>query len=100
MIQWSWYIVTAGILQGLQATTHWYAKNALTQFGAEYTNARFVEQGKILTAAGVSAGIDMALYLVSKIAGAEHAQSVQMILEYDPQPPFDLTNVQKQNAIQ
>ncbi|NJM23349.1 MAG: DJ-1/PfpI family protein [Richelia sp. SM1_7_0] len=89
----------ADILQGLQATTHWYARNALTQFGAEYTGARFVEQQKIITAAGVSAGIDMALYLVSKIAGEDYAKSVQLVLEYDPQPLFDCGSLEKADAV-
>jgi transcriptional regulator GlxA family with amidase domain len=89
----------AGILDGIEATTHWYARNALAQFGAKYVNARFVEQGKVLTAAGVSAGIDMALYLVGKIAGEDYAQQVQLILEYDPQPPFDSGSLSKAPAI-
>lgn len=78
-----------GILQGLKATTHWYAKDYLSQFGAEYTNDRVVQQGKIITAAGVSAGIDMALYLAGEIAGKEMAQVIQLLIEYDPKPPFD-----------
>ncbi|MGB7293416.1 MAG: DJ-1/PfpI family protein [Thermodesulfobacteriota bacterium] len=79
----------AGILRELKATTHWYAKDYLSQFGAEYTNDRVVQQGKIITAAGVSSGIDMALHLAREIAGKEMAQVIQLLIEYDPTPPFD-----------
>ncbi len=79
----------AGILDGLKATTHWLTKDYLSQFGAEYTNDRVVQQGKIITAAGVSSGIDMALHLAGEIAGKEMAQVIQLLIEYDPMPPFD-----------
>jgi len=79
----------AGLLDGLRATTHWTRLDALREFGAEPVEERVVEQGKIITAAGVSAGIDMALYLTSVIAGKEFAQAIQLGIEYDPQPPFD-----------
>jgi transcriptional regulator GlxA family with amidase domain len=79
----------AGILKGLKATTHWYARDLLSRFGAEYVSERVVQQGKIITAAGVSSGIDMALHLAQQIAGKEMAQTIQLILEYDPKPPFD-----------
>jgi len=79
----------AGLLDGLRATTHWTRLDALREFGAEPAEERVVEQGKIITAAGVSAGIDMALYLTSVIAGKEFAQAIQLGIEYDPQPPFD-----------
>lgn len=85
----------AGLLKGKKATTHWIALRLLGQFGAEATTERIVEQGKIITAAGVSAGIDMALYLASKIAGEETAQAIQLSIEYDPQPPFDTGSVSK-----
>jgi putative intracellular protease/amidase len=85
----------AGILKGLQATTHWYARDFLPKFGAEYVAERFVQQGKIITAAGVSAGIDMALHLAAEIAGREIAESIQLIIEYDPQPPFDSGSIKK-----
>ena len=85
----------AGILQGLKATTHWYASNLLKQFGAEYANDRVVQQGKIITAAGVSAGIDMALHLAGEIAGKEAAQMIQLLIEYDPKPPFDSGSLMK-----
>jgi len=85
----------AGILQGLKATTHWYARDHLSQFGAEYTNERVVRQGKVITAAGVSAGIDMALHLAGEIAGKEVAQMIQLLIEYDPKPPFDSGSLMK-----
>ncbi|HEU5194074.1 MAG TPA: DJ-1/PfpI family protein [Methylomirabilota bacterium] len=78
----------AGILKGLEATTHWAAHEQLRDFGATPTLKRVVEQGKVVTAAGVSSGIDMALTLIARIAGDELAQSVQLGIEYDPQPPF------------
>jgi putative intracellular protease/amidase len=79
----------AGILDGLEATTHWLELETLRRFGATPVSRRVVEQGKVVTAAGVSAGIDMALVLASRIAGDEVAQAIQLGLEYDPQPPFD-----------
>jgi transcriptional regulator GlxA family with amidase domain len=79
----------AGILEGLRATTHWLFVDQLRGFGAEPTLERVVEQGKVVTAAGVSSGIDMALRLVQLIAGDDAAQAVQLSIEYDPQPPFD-----------
>ncbi len=79
----------AGLLEGLRATTHWIAYEALRSYGAEPTEERVVDEGKIVTAAGVSAGIDLALALLGRIAGAETAQAIQLVLEYDPQPPFD-----------
>ena len=85
----------AGLLKGLRATTHWYAKDLLAQFGAQYLSERMVQQGKIITAAGVSAGIDMALTLAEQIAGKEMAQTIQLILEYDPQPPFNSGSLKK-----
>lgn len=79
----------AGLLNGLKATSHWLAYDALRQLGAEPTEQRVVIEGKIITAAGVSAGIDMALTLVARECGAGIAQSIQLGIEYDPQPPFD-----------
>ena len=79
----------AGILEGLDATSYWLELETLAQFGARPVGERVVEQGKVITAAGVSAGIDMALYLVKRIYGDEAAQAVQLGIEYDPQPPFD-----------
>ena len=79
----------AGILDGLEATTHWLSLDALAELGARPVSSRVVEQGKVITAAGVSAGIDMALTLAARIAGEELAQAIQLGIEYDPQPPFD-----------
>ena len=79
----------AGILEGLRATTHLLFFDQLRASGAEPTLERVVEQGKVITAAGVSSGIDMALRLAQLIAGDEVAQAIQLSIEYDPQPPFD-----------
>ena len=79
----------AGLLAGLEATTHWMAMDTLATTGATPTRTRVVEQGKIITAAGVSAGIDMGLTLAARIAGDVVAQAIQLGIEYDPQPPFD-----------
>jgi putative intracellular protease/amidase len=79
----------AGLLRGRKATTHWLAYDELAKHGAEPTEQRVVQDGKIVTAAGVSAGIDMALTLASYVAGEQVAQGIQLGIEYDPQPPFD-----------
>ena len=79
----------AGLLEGKRATGHWLYLEPLRAFGADPVGGRFVEDGKVVTAAGVSAGIDMALHLVGQEAGPEVAQAVQLGIEYDPQPPFD-----------
>jgi transcriptional regulator GlxA family with amidase domain len=85
----------AGLLDGLEATTHWMAMETLASTGARPTGRRVVEQGKIITAAGVSAGIDMGLTLAAKIAGDDVAQAIQLGIEYDPQPPFDAGSPEK-----
>jgi putative intracellular protease/amidase len=79
----------AGVLEGLQATSHWLELETLRRFGAEPTGRRVVEQGKVITAAGVSSGIDMGLVLAARIAGEEIAKAIQLSIEYDPEPPFD-----------
>jgi putative intracellular protease/amidase len=79
----------AGLLTDLDATTHWAQAKLLNSTGARYTEQRVVQRGKIVTAAGVSAGIDMALTLAAQIAGDDVAKSLQLMIEYDPQPPFD-----------
>ena len=79
----------AGILRGLTATSHWLALDALRAFGAEPQSGRWVREGKVLTAAGVSAGIDMALALAALECGEGTAQAIQLGIEYDPQPPLD-----------
>jgi putative intracellular protease/amidase len=82
-------LAAAGILEGLEATTHWLSLDVLREYGAVPASRRVVEQGKVITAAGVSAGIDMALMLAARIAGDEVAQAIQLAIEYDPEPPFD-----------
>lgn len=85
----SYVLGAAGILRGLKATTHWAFLEGLSEFGAEPVAQRIVQDGKVITAAGVSAGIDMGLSLAARIAGDDFAKSVQLAIEYDPQPPFD-----------
>ena len=85
----------AGLLKDKPATTHWETMKLLRWFGANPTEARLVQQGNIITAAGVSAGIDLGLHLANEIAGQAVARSIQLMLEYDPQPPFDSGSVQK-----
>jgi putative intracellular protease/amidase len=75
----------AGVLDGLEATTYWPVLDQLER----PVRRRVVEQGKVITAAGVSAGIDMALTLAARIAGDDVAQAIQLGIEYDPAPPFD-----------
>ena len=79
----------AGLLEGVAATTHWSAYDELASYGAQPTEQRVVTSGRIMTGAGVSAGIDLALTLAADIAGPEVAQTIQLAIEYDPHPPFD-----------
>jgi putative intracellular protease/amidase len=88
-------LAAAGVLNGLEATTHWLELDLLGRLGANPTGRRVVEQGKVITAAGVSSGIDMALVLASRIAGDQFAQGIQLLIEYDPQPPFDAGSPEK-----
>ncbi len=81
-------LAAAGLLEGVEATTHWAARDELGRLGARYVERRVVEHERIVTSAGVSAGIDMALTLAARIAGDDVAQVIQLYLEYDPQPPF------------
>lgn len=86
----------AGILKGLPATTHWYKMSVLRMMGAKpQPDERMVRSGKIVTAAGVSAGIDLALWLAGEIVGRERAEAIQSTIEYDPHPPFDAGHVSK-----
>lgn len=78
----------AGLLDGQVATTHWAARDRLARYGATYVPERVVRRGKVITAAGVSAGIDMALELAAAIGGVSVAEALQLLIEYDPQPPF------------
>jgi transcriptional regulator GlxA family with amidase domain len=88
-------LAAAGLLDGAPATTHWLARDLLGELGAEVVPERIVEHGKIMTAAGVSSGIDMALHLVKTINGPEVAQAVQLGIEYDPEPPVDAGSPEK-----
>lgn len=88
----------AGLLQGLKATSHWMRVDDLAQYGAIPTRARVVDEGRVITAAGVSAGIDMALHLAARLANERTAQAIQLGLEYDPQPPFDCGSPDKAPA--
>jgi transcriptional regulator GlxA family with amidase domain len=85
----------AGVLEGKRATTHWAYREALTEFGADPVAERFVEDGKVITAAGVAAGIDMALLLVARMFDENVAKAVQLGIEYDPDPPFDSGSPEK-----
>ncbi|MDP6953459.1 MAG: DJ-1/PfpI family protein [Alphaproteobacteria bacterium] len=88
----------AGLLEGLPATTHWAAMERLAGYGALPRHERVVSTGKIVTAAGVSAGIDMALHLAEHVADRDTAEMLQLQIEYDPQPPFDSGSIAKAPA--
>ncbi|MFJ4897510.1 DJ-1/PfpI family protein [Streptomyces sp. NPDC088727] len=91
-------LAAAGLLEGRRATSHWLAVDTLKEYGAEPTGERVVIDGKYVTAAGVSSGIDMGLTLLGRIAGDRYAQSVQLLTEYDPQPPYDAGSPEKAPA--
>jgi putative intracellular protease/amidase len=91
-------LAAAGLLTGKRATSNWQAIDELRALGANATPQRVVFDGKLATAAGVTAGIDMALELVARIAGDQLAQAIQLGLEYDPQPPFDAGSPHKAPA--
>ncbi|KOU47649.1 DJ-1/PfpI family protein [Streptomyces sp. WM6378] len=91
-------LAAAGLLNGRRATSHWLALDHLATFGARPTGERVVFDGKYATAAGVSSGIDMGLALLGRIAGDERAQAVQLLTEYDPQPPYDAGSPDKAPA--
>ena len=82
-------LASAGILEGLDATTHFSARPLLAKYGATALDDRVVQRGKIITAAGVSSGIDMALSLAEQLADVTTAKALQLLIEYDPQPPHD-----------
>ncbi|MEO7196871.1 MAG: DJ-1/PfpI family protein [Solirubrobacterales bacterium] len=88
-------LAAAGLLDGVEATTHWAARESLAELGAIPIAQRVVERGKLITAAGVSAGIDMALTLVERIAGETVSQAIQLGIEYDPDPPHDTGSLEK-----
>ena len=81
-------LASVGLLEGRQATTHWACYRVLESFGATYQRERWVEDGKFITSAGVSAGIDMGLYLAARLTDEASARQAQLWLDYDPQPPF------------
>jgi len=85
----------AGLLEGKRATSNWLFVERLPDYGADPVGGRWVEDGKTITAAGVTAGLDMALHLVGREAGPEVAQAVQLGIEYDPEPPFDAGSPEK-----
>lgn len=91
-------LAAAGLLNGRRATSHWLALEVLKTYEVEPTGERVVFDGKYVTAAGVSSGIDMGLTLLGRIAGDEHAQAVQLLTEYDPQPPYDAGSPEKAPA--
>jgi transcriptional regulator GlxA family with amidase domain len=78
----------AGFLEGRKATTYWSSRDRLRELGVDVVEERFVHDGNVITAAGVSAGIDMTLYLIGQIKDPETARSVQKLIEYYPEPPF------------
>ena len=88
-------LAAAGILDGVDATTHWMVRDLLGELGANPVTDRVVERGKVMTAAGVSSGIDMALVLADRIAGPEVSQVIQLAIEYDPEPPYDSGSPEK-----
>lgn len=92
------YLAAAGLLDGIEATTHWHYADELERYGATYCERRVIVHDRIITAAGVSSGIDMALTLVDRLHGPLIAQAVQLAIEYDPQPPFDAGALSKAPA--
>jgi putative intracellular protease/amidase len=91
-------LAAAGLLEGKRATSNWQALDELREFGVEVVPERVVFDGKLATSAGVTAGIDMALTLIERIAGPELAQAIQLGIEYDPEPPFDAGSPEKAPA--
>ena len=88
-------LAAAGILNGKKASSHWAAMHLLSDYGAVPSSERYIQEGKIITAQGVSAGIDMALYLVGQLVGVEKAKAYQLFIEYDPNPPFESGTLSK-----
>ncbi len=91
-------LAAAGLLKGRKATTHFSARPLLLKYGATPTEERVVQEGKIITAAGVSSGIDMALRLAEQLTDATTAKALQLMIEYDPQPPHDAGALHKVDA--
>jgi putative intracellular protease/amidase len=92
-------LAAAGLLQDRRATSHWIALPALKAFGViPVSDERIVREGNVITSAGVSAGLDLALWLAGEIAGEGRAKAIQLAIEYDPQPPFDSGHMSKASA--
>ncbi|MFF4182595.1 DJ-1/PfpI family protein [Streptomyces sp. NPDC001691] len=91
-------LAAAGLLTGRRATSHWLALDRLAAFGVTPTGERVVMDHKYVTAAGVSSGLDMGLALIGRIVGDRYAQAVQLLVEYDPQPPYDAGSPDKAPA--
>ncbi len=91
-------LAAAGLLNGRKATTHFAAHHLLAKYGVTPSDERVVMEGKIITAAGVSSGIDMALHLAARLADATTAKALQLMIEYDPQPPYDAGALPKVDA--
>ena len=91
-------LAAAGVLRGLRATTHFSARQLLAKYGAEPSDDRVVQEGKVITAAGVSSGIDMALRLAEQLTDETTAKALQLMIEYDPQPPHDAGALHKVDA--
>jgi cyclohexyl-isocyanide hydratase len=91
-------LAAAGLLAGKRATTHWASKPMLAAFGATPVDERYVVDGAVVTAAGVSAGIDMALWLAAELAGRDAAEGIQLQIEYDPHPPFNAGSAARADA--
>ena len=91
-------LAAAGVLDGLSATTHFSSRHLLAKYGANPSEERVVIEGKIITAAGVSSGIDMALHLAERLTDATTAKALQLMIEYDPQPPHDAGALHKVEA--
>ncbi len=91
-------LAAAGLLEGLRATTHFSARPLLAKYGAEPSEDRVVVEGRVITAAGVSSGIDMALQLAEQLTDATTSKALQLMIEYDPQPPHDAGALHKVDA--
>jgi len=93
-------LASAGLLKGRRATSHWMVVPMLRTFGATpVSDERIVREGRIVTAAGVSAGIDLGLWLAGQLGGEARAKAIQLAIEYDPQPPFDSGHISKASAV-
>jgi putative intracellular protease/amidase len=91
-------LAATGLLKNKKATSHWGTIHLLKKYGAIPTSERYVQEDKIITAQGVSAGIDMSLYLASQIVGEEKAKALQLLIEYDPKPPFNSGNIKEADS--